>query len=142
MYWRSDGSMWSFIVSSLRLCLLCRLRPAQEFLRSHQLSRIDDDLVIGCEHLMNGGEVASTSTQRVADDAEDHAEPGTDQHRGTDERQGSRVVREQEQDQAEEQAEPGTAGRSGARGTRVGELAGDPLHRLQIIADDRKLLDR
>src|SRR5690554_6819268 len=119
MYWRSDGSMWSLIFSLLhwrepaaRLRrLLGRSRSGEQLLRPHQLARVNDYLIVGCQHLVNGGEVASAPAHHVADDAEDHAEPGPDQHRGTHERERVRVVREEEQDEPEEQAEPGAAGR-------------------------------
>jgi len=122
--------------------LLGRCRSGEQFLCPDELPGIDDDLVIGCQHLVDRGEVTPAATHRVADDAEDHAEAGTDQQGCTDKSQRVGVVGEQEEDEPEEEPEPGATGCTGTSGLGVGELARDSLDGLEVIADDGQLLDR
>jgi CBS domain-containing protein/sporulation protein YlmC with PRC-barrel domain len=85
-------------------------------------------------------EVTAAAVDRIGDDAEQHPEASTNERSGSDEAEVLRRGEDQE-DHAGEQSEPGTTGRSGSGRPAPGQLAGDALDRLQVVADDGKLLD-
>ena len=107
--------------------------------RTSGLHRVDDHLVRRRQHLLLRREIAATTRERVRDETQEHSKPRTDEHSRENERE-VRLRREQEQKQTEEQAEPDTAQRARQCRTAVAQAPPDPLHRLQVVADDRKTL--
>lgn len=114
----------------------------EHFLRLNGERRVDHDLVLRRDHLVDRGEVATPAVERITDNAKQHPESCANEHRGTNVEDGILRRRKYEQQETKEQPEPRAARCTREGCAAVGHLAGDAFDRAQITPNDGDLFHR